>query len=188
MRLQTAIEAVATAVRTLEPAAGFALESSTVNNRTYYTLSLTQPAPATIHYTYIDGYLLAGATRTLLDAAITNRAAALTLPRSVEFRSRMPLDGHNNFSGIIYYNLGSAVAPLADQLRTSGLLTPEQEASIATLTANREPSLIYVYGEPERIVVGSRSGLLDLGLQAMAGLATGHPMGMLPGVSFGGSQ
>jgi predicted anti-sigma-YlaC factor YlaD len=189
MRLQAAIEAVVAAVRTADPAAGFALASETVNNRTYYALSLTQPAPVTIHYTYVDGYLLAGATRALLDAAITNRAAALTLPRSAAFRSRMPLDGHNNFSGILYYNLGSAVAPLADQLKTSGLLAPEQEAAIASLTANREPSLIYVYGENDRIVVGSRSGLLDLGLQAMAGLATGNlTQGMLPGVRLGGSQ
>lgn len=186
MRLQTAIGALVAAVQTAGPAAGFALSSETVNNRTYYALTLSQPAPLTIHYTYVDGYLLAGATRALLDAAIRNRASALTLPRSAEFRSRMPLDGHNNFSAIFYYNLGSAVAPLVDQLKTSGLLAPEQEAAIASLTANREPSLIYVYGERERIVVGSRSGLLGLGLQAMAGLATGNLMqGMPPGIRLG---
>ena len=121
-------------------------------------------------------------------AAITNRAAALTLPRSDQFRAQMPLDGHQNFSGILYYNLGSVVGPLADQLQSSSLLTPEQETAIAGLTANRAPSLVYVYSEPDQILVGSRSGLLDLGLEAMASLASGNPLGFLPMTGLGGSQ
>jgi hypothetical protein len=152
---------------------------------------LTAPELPTVsvHYTFVDGYLLAGATRALLTTAIDARAAALTLPRSAEFRAQLPMDGHSNFSGLLYYNLGSAVAPLAEQLRATGILTPEQDKSISLLTSNREPALIYAYGEPERIQVGSRSGLLSLGLQAVGTLSTGSPnMGSFLITPVGGSQ
>lgn len=184
-RLQTAIETLLAAARANIPDGNFSVTSETVEDRVYYTLTLDR---LSLDYTYVDGYLLAGSTRALLMAAIANRAAALTLPRSDQFRAQMPLDGHQNFSGILYYNLGSVVGPLADQLKASGLLTPEQETSIAQLTANRKPSLIYVYSEPDEILVGSRSGLLDLGLQAISSLASGHPLGFLPVPGLSGSQ
>ncbi len=184
-RLQTAVETVLATAQAQFPDSNFSVTSETVDGHVYYAASLDR---FSLSYTYVDGYLLAGSTRALLMAAISNRAAALTLPRSDQFRAQMPLDGHQNFSGILYYNLGSVVGPLADQLKSSGLLTPEQETAIAGLTANRAPSLVYVYSGTDQILVGSRSGLLDLGLQAMASLASGNPLGFLPMTGLGGPQ
>jgi hypothetical protein len=109
--------------------------------------------------------------------SISNRAAALTLPRSAEFKAQMPQDGQTYFSGLMYYNLGSTFGPIADQLKSTGMLTPQLQSQVETLTSNRTPSLIYVYGEPDRIQVGSRSPLFQMGLQA---LISGNPLQGLP--------
>jgi hypothetical protein len=62
------------------------------------------------------------------------------------------------------------VGPMVDQLKSSGMMTPDQRKAAAMLTANREPGLIYAYGEPDRIVVASRSGFFGLGLDTLVGL------------------
>ncbi|MGH9593670.1 MAG: hypothetical protein ACRD5L_11300, partial [Bryobacteraceae bacterium] len=73
-----------------------------------------------------------------------------------------------NFSALAYYNLGLTVGPVVDQLKATGLLTPEQQQQVAALTSNRAPTLVYAYGEPQRILVGSRGGITGLGLNAFA--------------------
>src|SRR5262249_3647561 len=134
----------------------------------------------TVHYTFVDGYWLIGANRALLMQAIQDRAAALTLPRSPEFRSQLPADGPAFFSGLFYYNLGSTVGPLIDQLKGAGMLTPDVQAKADALAANRAPGLVYVYADTDRIKAGSRSNLFQIALQS---LATGNllvPMSVAP--------
>ena len=138
-----------------------------------------------IHYTCVDGYWLLGSSRAQLMRAISNRAAALTLPRSAEFKAQMPQDGNTFFSGLLYYNLGSTLGPIADQLKSTGMLIPQLQSQVDTLTANRTPSLVYVYGETDRIQVGSRSSLFQMGLQA---LLSGNPLMGLPMTSVGKAQ
>jgi hypothetical protein len=82
----------------------------------------------------------------------------------------LPQDGHVNFSGLLYYNMGSMAGPVVDQLRAGGLMTPEQQKLAGTLTSNRAPGLIYAFGEPDRITVGSRGGFFGLGLETLLGL------------------
>jgi hypothetical protein len=150
-----------------------------VDGRTYYAITVL---PMPLHYTFVDGYWLIGSTRAQLMRSISNRAAALTLPRSPEFRAQIPQDGQTFFSGLMYYNLGTTIGPIADQLKSAGLLTPDLQTAVDSLTTNRTPGLVYVYGEPDRIQVGSRSNLFQMGLQA---LISGNPlMGLpMPGLS-----
>ncbi|MEO8096222.1 MAG: FecR family protein [Acidobacteriota bacterium] len=176
-RLQWAIEQVIAAMQRSHPEHTVTLTNELVDGRKFYTLTGT---PMAVHYTFVDGYWLMGANRAVLTTAISNRAAALTLPRSAEFRAQMPQDGSTYFSGLVYYNLGSTVGPIADELKASGLLTPQLQSQVDTLTANRTPSLIYMYGETDRIQVGSRSNLLQMGLQAIGSVASGNPMGAFP--------
>jgi hypothetical protein len=153
--------------------------SEVVEGRTYYSVVLSKPA-ITIHYTFVDGYLLAGANRALLMTAISNRTAGLTLPKSAAFRAQLPLDGRSNFSGVMYYNFGVTVGPMVDQLKATGLVTPEQQAQFDKLTANREPSIVYMYGGADRLTIGSRSELLGVGLRTLAGFASGNTGSALP--------
>jgi len=98
------------------------------------------------------------------------RASGLTLAGSAAFRAQLPQDGHENFSALLYYNLGSTIGPLVDQLKSGKLLTADQEKSAAMLTSNREPGLIYAYGQPDRILVASRGGFFGLDLSTLVGL------------------
>jgi hypothetical protein len=183
-RLQAGIEKVAQQYQVT-------VTQQEINGRTYYSLRTprqyanTCPQPGSfgcdqkglallgaisVNYVFADGYLLIAPSIALLDAAIQGRATSATLRRSAAFRSQLPQDGHTNFSGLLYYNLGTQVGPVYDQLKQ--FLTPEQQKSAASLVADRAPGLIYSYGEADRIVVASRTGFFGLGLHTLLGLNT----------------
>jgi hypothetical protein len=127
------------------------LQPSTVNGRTYYTLSSPSASPFTqVCYTYIDGYLLAGSSQTLLDTAIQNRASGYTLPRSATFTALIPHDQYANFSAAVYYN-ASSLAPLLEQF--------SKQPAVKELTANLKPTLIAAYGENDRITFATNGSL-----------------------------
>jgi hypothetical protein len=168
-RLQWAFEqAVKTAQHDM-PDSGVQLTTFQVNALTGHALK-SPKLPFEIDYVFTEGYLVMGSSQTVLEGAIANRTSGLTLSRSAAFRAQLPQDGHSNFSAILYYNMGSMVGPVVDQLKASGLMTPDQQKSAGMLTSNREPGLIYAYGEPDRIVVASRSGFFGLNLDTLLGL------------------
>lgn len=161
---------------------GGTIASQDVNGLTYYKLT-TPKLPVEIDYVFTDGYLLAASSQALLSSSIQNRAAGVMLARSAAFRAQLPQDGHLNFSALLYYNMGVQVGPVFDQLKT--FMTPDQQKSASMLVQNREPGLIYAYGEPERIVVASRSGFFGFGLDTLVGLnqkGAGGFMQLLPPV------
>ena len=123
-----------------------------VSGRTYYTLK-NDKSPIEAHYTYVDTYLLAGSSTALLEQAINNRQTGYTLTRSQTFRSLLPRDGYTSFSGVMFFNAASTLGPILDQLKQAA--TPEQRKSIEAYTANSTPTLIYAYGEPDRITLAS---------------------------------
>jgi FecR protein len=166
-RLEWSIEQLVATVQQKNPSAGVALTSQDVNGLTYHTITVGQ-LPVQIHYVFTDGYLLIGPDQALLAAAIQTRASGMSLPHSDAFRNQLPRDGHLDFSALAYYNLGTTVGPVADQLKASGLLTPEQQQQIAAATSNRQPTLVYAYGESDRILVGNRSSFAGLGLNAFS--------------------
>ncbi|HSP68723.1 MAG TPA: FecR domain-containing protein [Bryobacteraceae bacterium] len=168
-RLEWAIEQIVAAALRNAPQSGITLVHEDVHGRTFYTLTLK----AKIEYVFVDGYLLMAPDRALLTSAIDGRASGMTLPRSDAFRAQLPVDSHTDFSALAYYNLGSAVGPIVDQLKATGLLTPEQQKQISALTSNRKPTLVYAYGSPDQILVGSRNSLTGMGLDALSGLGFG---------------
>jgi hypothetical protein len=169
-RLEWAIEQAVASIQRDAPDSGTALANESVNGQTFYTLTLSK---LKIEYVFVDGYLLLAPNRGLLTSAIAGRASGQTLARSDSFRAQLPLDTHVDFSALAYYNLGTAVGPIVDQLNASGLLTPEQQKQISALTANRQPTLVYAYGSPDQILVGSRNSIAGLGLDALSGLGFG---------------
>jgi hypothetical protein len=175
-RLEWAIEQAVASIQRTAPQTGVMLADETVNGRTFYTLTLGKMP---VQYVFVDGYLLLAPNRGLLNFAIDGRAAGQTLPASTTFRAQLPLDTHTNFSAVAYYNLGSAVGPIVDQLNATGLLTPEQQKQISALTANRAPTLVYAYGSTDQILVGSRNSIAGMGLDALSSLGLGSAIGPL---------
>ena len=163
------------------------LTQQQVGSQTYYTIHNAKKPDSDIDYTYVDSYLIAGPDISTLSRAIRDRQAGNTLPHSQTFQALLPSDGYTNFSGIFYHNIGPVVGPLVDQIKAVGTLSAQQQQSIATLQANTAPGLIYVYGEPERIVVASNTGFMgfDLGTLMTLGQGGSFPPQLFFGAPLG---
>ncbi len=191
-RLQGAIEKLVTGANQESQTEGkdghLTLTQHTVDGRTYYDLQLTpptsqsgkpSPAPTDINYVYVDGYLLAAPSLALLTSSIQNRETGYSLPRSSEFTSRLPRDGYTNFSGLVYQNLWGALAPIADQLKSTAALTPAQRQAIDALGQNNAPSLICAYGESDRILVANAGSFFGIGFESLLGAGHAGPLDVL---------
>jgi hypothetical protein len=154
----------------------FQLAQRQVGSQTYYTLHNSEQPNLEIDYTYVDSYLIAGPDIGTLSRAIQDRQGGNGLTHSQTFQALLPSDGYTNFSAIFYHNTGPVVGPLLEQIKTIDTLTPQQQQSIATLQANTAPGLIYVYGEPDRIVVASDSGFMGFDLGTLMTLERGGPI------------
>jgi len=142
------------------------LSEEEVRGRTYHTLAFGDTG-VSIHYVFVDGYLVVAPERGLLDRAIQYRNSGFTLTSSQEFASLLPEDGRAHFSAIAYHNLGPVLDPfLQSRIAQSAPLTPEQRDAVDDLAGESRPSLFYAYAEAERIVVGGsdHAGLLGTNL------------------------
>ena len=153
----------------------FQLAKQQIGSQTYYILRNQKKANVEIDYTYVDSYLIAGPDIATLSQAMRDRQAGNTLTHSSTFQALLPSDGYTNFSAIFYHNIGPVVGPLVEQIKAVGTLTRQQQQSIAALQANTPPGLIYVYGEPERIVVASNTGFMGFDLGSLMTMGHGGP-------------
>lgn len=167
-RLQWAIEQFVNAANTSNCAdCKVTMTREQSGNRMYYTLS-TEKLSYEIDYVYVDGYLLAAPSRTLLNKAIQNRETGYVLSRSEAFRSQLPRDGRLNFSAIVYHNIGSALSPLANQIGAVNGMSPAQQQAVKAIAANATPGLIYAYGEADRVSIATAGTFFGLDLNALA--------------------
>jgi hypothetical protein len=146
--------------------AGFRWQQETVGGRTFYALTSLDVGLG-MHYTYVHGYLVAAASRALVERAIQYRESGYTVTNSARFRAALPEDGQANFSALIYQNLEPALESFARQM---GRIAPEQQQSLRSLTA-AAPALAYVYAYGDRIVLSANS--------------EGGPIGLSPGNLLG---
>lgn len=166
------------------------LSQQQVNSQTYYAISTSNAKSANqssseIYYTFVDGYMVAAPDIGTISHAIQARQSGNTLTHSSTFQALLPTDGYTNFSGIFYHNLGPVVGPVAQQLKSSGVLTSQQRQAVDALVANSAPGLIYAYGEPDRIVVASNTGFMGFDLGTL--LTMGHNGPFLPQMFLGDS-
>lgn len=164
---------------------GYALQVTRkqVGSRTYFTITSPNQPNYEIDYTFVDSYLIAAPDMGTISRAIQSREAGYTLTHSSTFQALLPTDGYTNFSAIFYHNVGPVVGPVAERLRASGTLTPQQRQSIDALTANSAPGMIYAYGEPNRIVVASNTGFMGFDLGTL--LTMGHNGPFFPQMFLG---
>jgi len=167
-RLEHTIETLVAKANSAQQKVTLNLTQAQVAGRTYYALRSGQ-SPFEVDYTFVDGYLLAAANQPLLTQAISQRATGYSLARSAGFKALVAPDGFSNFSAILYQNFAAVVGPLANGLRATGALSVDQQKSVDALTANSAPSLVYAYGEPDRIEVASTGSFFGLNLDALAG-------------------
>ena len=167
-RLEHTVETLVARANSAHQGANLNLTQAQVGGRTYYSLQSPQSVIG-VHYTFVDGYLVAAASPALLGQAISQRSTGYTLTRSTGFKALLGRDGYSNFSAILYQNFAAVVGPLAGKLSATGALTPDQQKAIDTLKANAAPTLIYAYGQPDRIEVASTGSFFGMNLDALAG-------------------
>jgi hypothetical protein len=154
----------------------------TADGHTWYMIAAAVPNPLTeAHYTFADGYLIAGPTRALVARALQVKASGTSIARSTGFLSMTPRDGQVNFSAVVYQNLGTTLAPLAGLLSAFGPAGvpsgPGQRNPLQDL-GNLKPSLIAAYGEPDRITVATNRNVLG---KSVTDLLSGNLLGMAGG-------
>jgi len=152
---------------------GFKLEQESVGRRDYYRLESLDTTLA-VHYTFDNGYLIAGPSRAMLDRAIQSREAGITLADSPNFARLMPRDGHVHFSGVFYHNVGPITGPLAQLVDNAVADASNHDLPLLkALSADTGPGLALFYGEKDRIMFSSVSegGLITSGLNSLTGLS-----------------
>lgn len=147
---------------------------SGVGGRTWYALETSK---LSVHYTFDSGYWLLGANRAIVERAIQYRDSGFSITESAKFRNLMPADGRNNFSFVLYHDLGGLVESLAEKL-AQGQLSEEQQATLERVRGANGPGLGYAYGEPDRIIVATASETDVLRSAVLQALGLRNPAGM----------
>ncbi len=142
------------------------LESQPLGERPAWALSAPElPLPAAeIHYTFVDGYMLVCQTRALLDRAVRSYESGLRLLQTPKFQQTLPEDAKLNFSAMIYQDLGAKLAPMIQMLSGSSEgLPPQVRETLARISADTPPSLVFAYAEERRITFANNAppGALD---------------------------
>ncbi len=161
-----------------------------VDGQTYYTIASNDPPnPLTeVHYTFGNGYMIAGPTRALLSKALQMKMAGTSITHSAQFIAMTPRDHYSNFSAVIYQNLGTTLAPLAGLLSAFAPKGSAGSSDALQRIGNMKPTMITAYGEPDRISIAGTGDLLGNGLTTfLGGNLTGVVGNALPFAQFQGT-
>ena len=141
---------------------GLTLDQQQVDGKAFYTVRSADPVvQVEVHYTFSNGYLIAGPSQGLVQEAIHTRSKGDSISHSDKFRALFPVDQHANVSGLIYQNLAPVLGPIANQVSAAQL------QALQTIVQNSEPSVIAAYGDENQIELASTSKSLGIDLKAL---------------------
>ena len=137
--------------------AGLVWDRVEASGRTYYTLK-SADFGLEVNYTYVNGYVVMGPSRALVERAVQMQGQGYTLLRSSRFTAGLPADGNANFSALFYHNLAPLVQPFAERIaNSSGNLPQEQQQAIKSLAADMPPTLAYAYAKGDSITFAANT-------------------------------
>ncbi len=152
--------------------AGLAWEQTDLAGRNYYALRSTDFG-VELNYTYVNGYMVVGPTRALVERSIRSREAGYTVLSSAKFIAGLPADGNANFSALFYHNLAPLVQPFAERISASADNLPkEQQEAIKAMAADFPPTLAYAYasGDSIRLAANTEGGPFGLSPATILGM------------------
>jgi hypothetical protein len=151
--------------------AGLVWENAELSGRNFYTLR-SADFGVEVNYTFVNGYMIVGPSRALVERSLRSQEANYSLLRSAKFIAGLPADGNANFSAVFYHNLAPLVKPIADRLAGSaGSLPQEQQQAIKAMAAEMPPTLAYAYAQGDSI--------------SFAANTDGGPFGLSPATLLG---
>jgi hypothetical protein len=137
--------------------AGLAWERADIGGRAYYTLK-SADFGVEVNYTYVNGYVVMGPSRAMVERSVRSQEAGYTLLRSSRFTAGLPADGNANFSAIFYHNLAPLVQPFAERIASSaGNLPEEQQQALKAMAADMPPTLAYAYAQGDSITFAANT-------------------------------
>ncbi|HKO98179.1 MAG TPA: FecR domain-containing protein [Pyrinomonadaceae bacterium] len=132
--------------------AGLAWDRAELGGRTYYTLKSSDFGLLEVNYTYVNGYVVLGPSRAMVERSVRAQEQGYTLLKSSRFTAGLPTDGNANFSALFYHNLAPLVQPFADRIASSASSLPqEQQQAIKAMAADMPPTLAYAYAQGDSI-------------------------------------
>ena len=154
-RLQQTLERVVVEINkeaAKEGKKGLAWERADSGGRTFYTLK-SQDFGVEANYVFVNGYMIAGPTRALIEQALRYHDSGSTLKNSAKFTAGLPADGNVNFSAFVYQNL----APLVQPFAKAGGNLPSGPSKALAMAATMEPTLLYAYAYGDHIEVAANT-------------------------------
>ncbi len=140
------------------------LEVEIVDGRSYTSLSLGSLA-ARVTFTVVDGYLVAGPGRAVVDQAIAQRESGLSLAGSEDFRAMLPDNGFADCSALVYRNLEALADAVPDELLAGyGIAGALADGGLGS-------GLVCVFADSDRLSLSATGGGLPL-VGSLLGLAT----------------
>lgn len=150
--------------------AGLVWDRAEISGRPYYTLR-SADFGVEVNYTYINGYVVMGPSRAMVERSVRSQESGNSLLRSARLTAGLPTDGNANFSAVFYQNLAPLVQPFAERVANSGAMPQEQQQAIKTMAANMAPTLAYAYAQGDSITFAANT--------------EGGPFGLSPATLFG---
>jgi hypothetical protein len=151
--------------------AGLIWDRADIGGRTYFTLR-SSDFGVEVNYTYVNGYVVMGPSRAMVERSVRSQEAGYTLLHSARFTAGLPSDGNANFSALFYHNLAPLVQPFAERIASSaGNLPQEQQQAIKSMAADMPPTLAYAYAQDDSITFAANT--------------EGGPFGLSPATLFG---
>jgi FecR protein len=137
---------------------GLVWDQAEIGGRQYYTLKSTDFGMVEINYTYVNGYVVMGPSRAMVERSVRAQSQGYTLLRSTKFTAGLPADGNANFSAVFYHNLAPLVQPFAEQIASrANSLPQEQQQAIKSMAADMPPTLAYAYAQGDSITFAANT-------------------------------
>ena len=147
-----------------ENAPNIVIETSQVGAQSFYALHDLKSGRIAAQYTFADGYMVIGPTRAIVLDALQTHASGNSLSRAQAFRTLLPKDANENYSAVVYQNLGPVLSPLLSQF--SG----KSADAIRELAADSRPTAICAWGKDNRIEAASDSRLFGFDFLTLGAL------------------
>lgn len=136
---------------------GIVWDRAEIFGRPYYTLK-SADFGLEVNYTYVNGYVVMGPTRALVERSVRSQESGYSLVKSTKFTAGLPADGNANFSALFYHNLAPLVQPFAERIANSaGNLPQEQQQAIKSMAADMPPTLAYAYARGDSITFAANT-------------------------------
>lgn len=149
---------------------GLSWDKADVSGRMYYTLKSADFGLVEVNYTFVNGYMIVGPSRALVQRAISSHDSGQSLLRSAKFTAGLPADGNANFSAVFYHNLGALVP--AGLASTAQNLPSGPRQAVSALAGDMQPTLAYAYAQGDSITFAANTegGPFGLGPATLLGM------------------